>query len=62
MELKRDEILGITTEKNELICNSCTTDQEWTAVSDKSKLFMAESLEGTTSLYFCDRCETRIQG
>jgi hypothetical protein len=61
MELKREDILGLTTDKNELVCNECATDQEWSAVADKSKLFMAANLADTTSLFFCDRCDTRIK-
>jgi len=60
MELKREDILALTTEKKELVCNKCATDQDWAAVTGKSMLFMPETLKDSKSLFFCDRCSTRI--
>ncbi|MCK4516898.1 MAG: hypothetical protein KAU31_16665 [Spirochaetaceae bacterium] len=61
MELKREDIVAVITEKNELVCKKCATDQEWAAVSDTSKLFREDKLKDTKSLYFCDRCNGRLK-
>ncbi len=61
MELKREDVVAVITEKNETICKACATDQEWAAVSDTSKLFGEDRLKDTKSLYFCDRCDTRLK-
>lgn len=61
MELKREEVVAVITEKNELVCKTCATDQEWATVADKSKLFMEDKLKDTKSLFFCDRCDKRLK-
>lgn len=61
MELKREDIIAVITDKDELVCNKCATDQDWAAVGSKSKLFMEENLKGKDSLFFCDRCSNRLK-
>ncbi len=61
MELKKEDVVAVTTEKNELVCRKCATDQDWAAVSDTSKLFKEEKLKDPKTLYFCDRCNTRLK-
>ena len=61
MELKKTEVIAVITEKDELVCNKCATDKDWTSVVDTSKLFMADSLKDTDSLFFCDKCNTRLK-
>lgn len=61
MELKREDVVAVITEKNELVCRKCATDQEWAGVANPSKLFRKDKLKDTKSLYFCDRCDTRLK-
>ncbi len=61
MELKREDVVAVVTEKSELVCTKCATDQDWAAVSDKSKVFMGDKLKDTKSLYFCDKCNARLK-
>ena len=61
MELKKDDVIAVITEKDGLICNNCATDKEWAAVADKSNLFMEDKLKDSDALFFCDKCDTRLQ-
>ena len=61
MELKRDDVVAVITDKSNLLCKNCASEQDWAAVGDKSKLFMAEKLKDTDSLFFCDKCESRLK-
>ena len=61
MELKREDVVAVITEKSELVCTKCATDQDWAAVSDPSKLFREDNLKDTKSLFFCDKCSARLK-
>ena len=61
MELKKKDVIAVITEKSELICNKCATDQEWVALGNKSKLFTEDRLKDADTLFFCDRCDTRLK-
>ena len=61
MELRKEEVIAVFTEKDGLVCNKCATDRDWAGVAEKTKLFTEENLKASDSLYFCDKCDTRLQ-
>ena len=61
MELKKEDVIAVLGEKDELVCNKCATDKDWAAVGSKSALFLDDKLKTPDTLYFCDKCGTRLK-
>jgi hypothetical protein len=60
MEIKRNDILAVKTEKD-LSCSNCATDQDIAAVETAEQVLTAEAVQKADALLFCDRCSKRIK-